>query len=102
MLPLCSTQGTNWAFTLLFLSEDLTRAALYCYPGCAGVELPGQCAAWRQAGPELFFPLGADSPKARLTPGVLGSVSCWYLQVISDGAWKSSCPLSKPEEHRTS
>lgn len=28
MLPLCSTQGTNWAFTLLFLSEDLTRAVL--------------------------------------------------------------------------
>lgn len=58
-------------------------------------------AAWRQAGSELLlFPFGADSPKARLAAGALGSVSCWYLKVISAGACKSSCPLSKPEEHR--
>lgn len=54
---------------------------LCCYLGCAGMELPvkfsSHCAAWRQAGSELLlFPFGADSPKALLTAGALGSVSC--------------------------
>lgn len=77
MLPLCSTQGTNLAFTLLFLSEDLTRAVL----------LPWLC--WCGA-PRSLCCLEAGWARAVLSPW------SWQPQGPSDSRSSGLCLLLVP------